>query len=356
MESFIFINTILNHVHDNIGLFRINDLINSCKATIQRTYFSYKNNESNFIALIQIQNVSKSFKGFKAIDNLSLTIQQGEYLALLGPNGAGKTTLVEMIEGLQFPDKGTITIQGMDWYHHKTQLRNMMGISLQETKFVDKLTVRETLNLFGSFYGLPKSRSDEIMEAVNLTHKQEAYTVNLSGGQRQKLALGVGIMNNPEILLLDEPTTGLDPNARRELWDILTHLKQQYHTTLILTTHYMEEAQYLCDQIVIMDQGKILADGTLEKLLDTYDQGEIISFTLEKALPKESLAQIAGLQHIINFNEYIKGELIVDSITTALPQFLALVESQHLGMKALECRKKTLDDLFVSMTGRRLHE
>lgn len=306
--------------------------------------------------MIQIQNVTKSFKGFKAIDNLSLTIHQGKYLALLGPNGAGKTTLVEMIEGLQFPDEGNITIQGLDWHHHKTQLRNMMGISLQETKFVDKLTVRETLNLFGSFYGLPKSRSDEIMAAVNLTHKQKTYTVNLSGGQRQKLALGVGIMNSPDILLLDEPTTGLDPNARRELWHILTNLKKQHRTTLILTTHYMEEAQYLCDRIVILDQGKILADGTLEELLDTYDQGEIISFTLDKALPAEALHQIPGLQHFINLNEYTRGELIVDDITTALPVFLALVESQHLGMKTLECRKKTLDDLFVSMTGRRLHE
>lgn len=306
--------------------------------------------------MIQIQNITKSFKGFKAIDDLSLTIHQGAYLALLGPNGAGKTTLVEMIEGLQFPDQGSITIQGLDWHHHKQQLRSMLGISLQETKFVDKLTVRETLNLFGSFYGLPKSRSDEIMEAVNLTQKQKTYTVHLSGGQRQKLALGVGIMNQPEILLLDEPTTGLDPNARRELWDILTHLKQQQRTTLILTTHYMEEAQYLCDRIVILDQGKILADGTLEELLATYDQGEIISFTLEHAIPEDAIRQVPGLQHFINLNQYTKGELIVDNITTALPTFLNLVESQQLGMKTLECRKKTLDDLFVAMTGRRLHE
>lgn len=317
---------------------------------------SYKDNESNRITLIQIQNVSKSFKGFKAIDHLSLTIHRGEYLALLGPNGAGKTTLVEMIEGLQFPDEGRITIQGLDWHHHKNQLRNMMGISLQETKFVDKLTVKETLNLFGSFYGLPKSRSEEILEAVNLTHKQKTYTVHLSGGQRQKLALGVGIMNRPEILLLDEPTTGLDPNARRELWDILTNLKQQQHTTLILTTHYMEEAQYLCDRVVILDHGKILADGTLEDLLATYDQGEIISFTLDHAIPEEAIMKIPGLQHFVNHNQYTKGELIVANITTALPTFLYLVASHHLDLKTLECRKKTLDDLFVSMTGRRLHE
>ncbi len=308
------------------------------------------------IILINIQNVTKSFKGFKAVDDISLTIQPGEYLALLGPNGAGKTTLVEMVEGLQYPDQGNITIKGMNWHQHKAPLRKLLGISLQETKFVDKLTVRETLNLFGSFYDLPKRRSEEIMEAVNLTHKQKTFTVNLSGGQRQKLALGVAIMNTPEILLLDEPTTGLDPNARRELWDILTKLKAQYHTTLILTTHYMEEAQYLCDRIVILDQGKILADGTLEELLDTYERGEIISFTLDKELPGQILSQIPGLHHFINRNERAKGELIVEDITRALPKFLSLVEAHHLEMRRLECRKKTLDDLFVAMTGRRLDE
>lgn len=161
-------------------------------------------------------------------------------------------------------------------------------------------------------------------------------------------------MNEPQVLLLDEPTTGLDPNARREVWDILTELRQKQSTTMILTTHYMEEAQYLCDRIVIMDQGKILADGPLEDLLDMYDQGEIISFRLEQPLLPEIAQEIPGLQHYDNQHAFHEGQLIVDEITNALPAFLGLIERHQLGMKELECRKKTLDDLFIALTGRRL--
>ncbi|MEQ9441984.1 MAG: ABC transporter ATP-binding protein [Cyclobacteriaceae bacterium] len=304
--------------------------------------------------MISISHLTKSFGTFKAVDDLNLSIQPGEYVALLGPNGAGKTTLVEMIEGLQTPTSGKICIHDQSWQQHTDTLRSMLGISLQETKFVDKLTVSETLDLFGSFYHLPKSRTQDMLQAVNLESKRSAYTAKLSGGQRQRLALGVALMNEPQILLLDEPTTGLDPNARREVWDILTQLRQKQSTTLILTTHYMEEAQYLCDRIVIMDQGKILADGTLEDLLDMYDQGEIISFRLEQPFSPELAQQIPGLQHYENQNMYHQGQLIVDEITTSLPAFLALIDRHQLGMQELECRKKTLDDLFVSMTGRRL--
>jgi len=310
--------------------------------------------EVNYQPLITLSHLSKSFNGFQAVDDLSLTIQRGEYVALLGPNGAGKTTLVEMIEGLQTPTSGDITINHQNWQQHADALRRMMGISLQETKFVDKLTTKETLDLFGSFYRLPPSRTQEMLQAVKLEEKRNTFTAKLSGGQRQRLALGVALMNEPQILLLDEPTTGLDPNARREVWNILTQLRQKQNTTLILTTHYMEEAQYLCDRIVIMNQGKILADGNLEELLNTYNQGEIISFQLEQPLLPEFTQQIPGILHYINQNAYHQGELVVDDITTALPAFLATIDTHQLGMLALECRKKTLDDLFVSMTGRRL--
>lgn len=306
--------------------------------------------------MIDIKQVTKSFKGFKAIDNLSLTINTGEFLALLGPNGAGKTTLVEMIEGLQFPDSGEIIINDLNWHHHGKQLRNMMGLSLQETKFIDKITVQETLELFASFYQLSKARAGEIMQIVNLEAKRKAYTVNLSGGQRQKLALGIAILNNPDILLLDEPTTGLDPNARREIWDILLKLKQEKGTTLILTTHYMEEAEQLCDRIVIIDGGKILGDGTLESLLSTFSKGEIITFEVDQRPQHNALNEIKGLQELIWLNDDGKGRLIVNDITQALPRFLEILKAQQITLKELGSRKKTLDDLFVAMTGRRLHE
>lgn len=306
--------------------------------------------------LIEITNLSKSFKGFKAVDNLTLHIPSNQYLALLGPNGAGKTTLVEMTEGLREPDTGTITINGKNWRQHADYLRTIMGISLQETKFMDKVTVRETLDLFGSFFGCSRQRTNEVMEMVNLTEKQKSFVVNLSGGQRQRLALGVALLNEPQLLLLDEPTTGLDPNARREIWDILMHLKKQQRTTLILTTHYMEEAAYLCDRIVILDRGKVLADGKLDELLSSYASGEIISCQIGRPLAENLFQQLNGIQQVMWQEKGTKAELTVDSITRTLPELLTLLEQNCVEVLALECRKKTLDDLFVAMTGRKLHE
>jgi ABC-2 type transport system ATP-binding protein len=231
---------------------------------------------------IEVHDVYKSFKTVQAVRGVSLTIKQGQFVALLGPNGAGKTTLVEMIEGIQKPDKGTIQIMGMSWKNHEKQLRRIIGLSLQETRFIEKLTTYETLRLFASFFGLGKTRVDEVIGLIGLEEKRKAYTVNLSGGQRQRLALGIALINHPKVLLLDEPTTGLDPNARREIWDILINLKKNTATSVVLTTHYMEEAEQLCDHIVIIDQGKILREGSLEILLLEDEQIEDLDelFTL----------------------------------------------------------------------------
>ena len=217
--------------------------------------------------IVDVRHVKKSFKDVKAVKGVNLRIKPGEFLALLGPNGAGKTTLVEMIEGIQHPDEGEIFIAGKQWKNHQTELHQMIGLSLQETRFMDKLTAFETMRLFASFYKLETDRVDEVFYLIGLQEKKKAYVNNLSGGQRQRLALGVALLNKPKILLLDEPTTGLDPNARREIWNILLNLKKEHNTSLILTSHYMEEAEYLCDRIVIMDQGTILSEGTLEEIL-----------------------------------------------------------------------------------------
>jgi ABC-2 type transport system ATP-binding protein len=248
-------------------------------------------------SVIEVKNVHKSFKAVYAVCGISLKIHEGQFVALLGPNGAGKTTLVEMVEGIQMPDQGEILIMGKQWKGHEDELQRIIGLSLQETYFIDNLTVKETLRLFASFYDLDSRRVDEIIETVGLKDKQKSYVVHISGGQRQRLALGIALLNRPKILLLDEPTTGLDPNARREIWDILLQLKEQTRASLILTTHYMEEAQHLCDYIIIIDKGKILAEGTLSDLLKE-DEGE----------------------------------------------------------KVVEYRKKTLDDVFTARTGRRLNE
>ncbi len=217
--------------------------------------------------IVEVRNVKKSFKDVHAVKGVSLTIKPGEFVALLGPNGAGKTTLVEMVEGIQNPDEGEIFISGMQWKNHQHELHQLIGLSLQETRFMDKLTAYETMRLFASFYKLDAHRVDEVFALIGLEDKKKAFVDNLSGGQRQRLALGVALLNKPQILLLDEPTTGLDPNARREIWNILLGLKKSQNTSLILTSHYMEEAEYLCDRIIIMDQGTILAQGTLAEIL-----------------------------------------------------------------------------------------
>jgi ABC-2 type transport system ATP-binding protein len=217
--------------------------------------------------VIEVKDVWKSFKTVQAVRGISLNIPKGKFIALLGPNGAGKTTLVEMIEGIQKPDKGDITIMGKHWKGNEDELHRIIGLSLQETYFIDKLRVTETLQLFAGFFNLGKKRVDEIIDLVGLEDKRKAYVVNLSGGQRQRLAIGIALINTPAILLLDEPTTGLDPNARREIWDILKRLREISQTSMILTTHYMEEAEKLCDYIVIMDNGVILREGTLDQLL-----------------------------------------------------------------------------------------
>ncbi len=303
---------------------------------------------------IQVQNIVKSYKDVKAVRGIDLEIATGEYVALLGPNGAGKTTLVEMIEGIQQPDSGEVLIKGMNWSGNSDRLRKIMGISLQETRFIDKLRVRETLKMFAVFYNLNNNRVDEVMEMVNLQSKARAFTDNLSGGQKQRLALGIALLNSPEILLLDEPTTGLDPTARREVWDILNSLKEEKGTTMLLTTHYMEEASYLCDRIVIMDEGKVLARGTLDELLTNFMEGEVIEFSIQGKIMKEELPNIEQVIKATFRESSNKWSLVVDDLVSYLPKLQNWLASSKIDLVSLECRKMTLDDLFVQMTGRRL--
>ncbi|MDR3260906.1 MAG: ABC transporter ATP-binding protein [Tannerella sp.] len=217
---------------------------------------------------IEVNHVFKSFKDVQAVRGISLAIRPGEFVALLGPNGAGKTTLVEMMEGLRKPDSGEILLQGKNWRKQEKELRKIIGLSLQETRFTEKLTVLETLRLFASFFEMGEMRVNEVIELTGLEEKQKSMAGTLSGGQRQRLALAVALLNHPQILFLDEPTTGLDPHSRLDLWHILKELKDRGETTLILTTHYMEEAESLCDHIIIIDEGKILREGKLEELLN----------------------------------------------------------------------------------------
>ena len=304
---------------------------------------------------IEIRNVCKSFKDVNAVQNVNLIVKSGESVALLGPNGAGKTTLVEMIEGVQFPDSGEIRILGRSWEKDEHFLRKQIGLALQETRFLERLTVEETLNLFASFYSLEKERPREVIKIIQLESKRSTWVLHLSGGQRQRLALGVAILPIPQILILDEPTTGLDPNARRDLWKILESFKAT-GTTLILTTHYMEEAQYLCERILMMDHGKILAEGSLSYLLDKFGEGDLIEYVIEGDFPIEKVEQISGVLSCRWDENTGEGRLTVKNISETLPLFLLLIEKSTISLTSLECRRRTLDDLFLAMSGRHLDD
>jgi ABC-2 type transport system ATP-binding protein len=306
--------------------------------------------------VIEVKNVWKSFKTVQAVKGIDLKIPKGQFVALLGPNGAGKTTLVEMIEGIQKPDKGEITIMGKKWKGNEDELHNIIGLSLQETRFIDKLRVSETLQLFAGFFNLGNERVNEIINIVGLEEKRKAYVVNLSGGQRQRLAIGIALINNPAILLLDEPTTGLDPNARREIWEILNTLKERAKTSMILTTHYMEEAENLCDYIVIMDNGLILKEGTLEQLLEDDTDEKVVEFTAEHPIHSHEIMS-SDLPFTIHPGDSMeKGFVTLTNFETELPAFMSFMKSKNITLKHMECRRKTLDDLFVSLTGRKINE
>lgn len=306
--------------------------------------------------VIEVKNVWKSFKTVQAVRGIDLNIPEGQFVAVLGPNGAGKTTLVEMIEGIQKPDKGEITIMGKKWKGNEDELHKIIGLSLQETRFIDKLRVSETLTLFAGFFNLGSKRVNEIIEIVGLEEKRKSYVVNLSGGQRQRLAIGISLINNPAILLLDEPTTGLDPNARREIWEILKTLKERAKTSMILTTHYMEEAENLCDYIIIIDNGVILKEGTLEQLLEEDTNEKVVEFTTENSYLHTELTS-SELPFIIHRGESDdKGSITLTDFENDLPAFMTFMKSRNIRLKHMECRRKTLDDLFISLTGRKINE
>jgi ABC-2 type transport system ATP-binding protein len=328
---------------------------------LQPFIFKKKLNYTSILSMkndpvIEVKNVWKSFKTVQAVKGIDLNIPKGQFVALLGPNGAGKTTLVEMIEGIQKPDKGEITIMGKKWKGNEDELHRIIGLSLQETRFIDKLRVSETLHLFAGFFNLGRERVDEIIDIVDLEEKRKSYVVNLSGGQRQRLAIGIALINNPAILLLDEPTTGLDPNARREIWEILRGLRVKSETSMILTTHYMEEAENLCDYIIIMDNGVILKEGTLQQLLEDETHEKVVEFTAEQSI-KFNDAVSAEFPFTIHPGESDKkGFVTLSNFESELPIFMAAMKSKNITLKHMECRRKTLDDLFVSLTGRKINE
>ena len=304
---------------------------------------------------IQCRDLRKTYDGkVEAVRGLSLDIQAGECFGLLGPNGAGKTTTIEILEGLLQPTSGQVTILGQTWQEHSRELRELLGISLQETRLSEKLTVRETVELFSSFYREPRS-SQEVLEQLQLTEKADSWVGKLSGGQRQRLAVATALVGNPRVLFLDEPTTGLDPQSRRQLWDIIRAF-QKTGGTVLLTTHYMDEAERLCDRLAIIDHGQVIAEGSPQELIERLGGHQMVEFSISGARDG-SLAPWNALPGVENARH--DDGLICLSVREAhrtIPALLDSVNQQNEKLEHLTTRQASLEDVFVRLTGRHLRE
>jgi ABC-2 type transport system ATP-binding protein len=288
-----------------------------------------------------------------AVNGLDLEVQAGECFGLLGPNGAGKTTTVEILEGLLPATAGTVEILGRRWGEDDEALRQRLGISLQETLLAEKLTVLETLTLFRSFYRQGFSPV-QALEQVQLTEKANAHVGKLSGGQKQRLAVACALIGDPELLFLDEPTTGLDPQNRRHLWDILRALRAQGRT-ILLTTHYMDEAERLCDRVAIVDHGRVIAQGTPRELIASIGGEHLVELAFEGGTPDE--AMLRGLPGVVSVHR--DGDAYCLAVTAphlAIPPLLSRLDGDGLGLSRLTTRHASLEDVFVTLTGRHLRD
>jgi ABC-2 type transport system ATP-binding protein len=309
-------------------------------------------------SVISSRNLRKQYRGrggiVNAVNGLDLEIHRSECFGLLGPNGAGKTTTIEIFEGLIPPTSGDIEILGMRWGQNDNELRQKIGISLQETRFTERLTVLETLELFRSFYrnGHPPT---EIMEAVGLGEKAKSWVGKLSGGQRQRLAVACALVGDPHLLFLDEPTTGLDPQSRRHLWDIIRKLRDEGRTVL-LTTHYMDEAERLCNRVAIIDHGKIIALGSPAELIAGLGGEHIVEFALADGMNAldDALAALPAVKEVRTDGNGMA--LTVAEPHIAIPALLQHLQSQKLNLSRLATRNASLEDVFVNLTGRHLRD
>ncbi len=303
---------------------------------------------------IQCRGLRKTYDGkVEAVRGLDLTINMGECFGLLGPNGAGKTTTIEILEGLLEPTSGEVEVLGRTWQSHARELREWLGISLQETRLSEKLTVRETLQLFSSFYRNPTS-VEAVLEELSLQEKADALVGKLSGGQKQRLAVATALVADPKILFLDEPTTGLDPQSRRQLWDIIRQF-QKRNGTVLLTTHYMDEAERLCDRIAIIDHGQIIAGGTPAELIERLTGHHVVEFAVSGHSDNGTAwAKLPGVQSVRSDDGLFS--LQVNEPHETIPALLAEVQKQRAQLVHLTTRQASLEDVFVQLTGRHLRE
>ncbi len=305
------------------------------------------------MSVITVENLRKYYGDVKAVDGISFEVHEGEIFGFLGPNGAGKTTTIEMIEGYKTPDSGSVTALGLDPRKDGYELKERIGIMLQETSLYPDLRVGELLRLFACYYRRPAD-PDALLEMIGLEEKKRAFVRELSGGQKQRVAFVLALINDPELLFLDEPTAGLDPQSRRVIWEWI-RLAREKGKTVFLTTHYIEEAEALCDRVAIIDHGKIIALDTPKRLIAGLGVKHRIEFVTDGALDSARLAEIPGVNAAIAAG---KGAcvLYVNEPQPVLGELMALAERKGLALRDLRVKGATLEDVFIKLTGRRIRE
>jgi ABC-2 type transport system ATP-binding protein len=299
-----------------------------------------------------VRGLTKRYKDVVAVAGIDLDVQGGECFGLLGPNGAGKTTTIEICEGLTARDAGDVEVLGFTWEMDARTLRQRLGIQLQETQLSEKLTVLETLELFRSFFHQGPAPAD-VIALVQLEEKRDARVGALSGGQKQRLALACALVGDPQLLFLDEPTTGLDPQARRQLWDLIERFKRDGRT-ILLTTHYMDEAERLCERVAIMDHGTVIARGTPRALIASIGAEHVVEISTSVEPDQAAIARIPGVRAV----RAVDGSLVmqVTELHSAVPALLEELGRQGLPPTELRTHSATLEDVFVALTGRHLRD
>jgi ABC-2 type transport system ATP-binding protein len=303
-------------------------------------------------AALRVRNLRKTYKDVVAVDGLDLDVLSGECFGLLGPNGAGKTTTIEICEGLTGADSGDVEVLGLGWRSDAATLRQKLGIQLQETQLAEKLTVFETLRLFRSFFRQGPG-AEEAIQVVQLEEKRDARVGALSGGQKQRLALACALVGDPDLLFLDEPTTGLDPQARRQLWELIEEFKAAGRT-ILLTTHYMDEAERLCDRVAIMDHGKIIAQGTPRELIASIGVEHVLEFSAGNTVDLAGVRGMTGVRNVRTENGSVL--LQVTELHKAVPGLLDELGRQGVPLTELRTHSASLEDVFVHLTGRHLRD
>ena len=302
--------------------------------------------------ILQVENLVKRYGDLEAVRGVSFSVEEGEVFGLLGPNGAGKTSTIEVLEGLRVADGGRVSVCGFDPVRNPTELKREIGAALQFTSLPDKLKVAEALRLFSSFYNRGR-QPEELLKRFGLEEKRNAFYSQLSGGQKQRLALALALVNDPKVLFLDEPTAGLDPQVRREIYDIVEELKHE-KKTIVLTTHYIEEAERLCDRVAIVDHGKVIAQGTPRELKQTSPNTSRVEVRLAKPASNGTLKTLDG---VVDARE-LGGAYVLHCQRTA-PAIVALVkhlEAEGNELVSLEIATPSLEDVFIELTGRRLRD